>query len=109
VVKDRITRQTFQIMMLKCEYVGELEPELVRQADHWRELEAKLRKVYARARRAGTLRVDLTPAMAALDTCVFVSGLMRLWLLDERGTLIRARAHRLIAAHIADHRGAKLR
>ena len=51
----------------------------------------------------------LTPAMAALDTCVFVSGLMRLWLLDEGGALIRTRARRLIAAHIAGHRNAGTR
>jgi len=34
VVKDRDTRQTFHIMMLKCEYVDELEPELARQTKH---------------------------------------------------------------------------
>ena len=106
VANDSDTRETFRIMMLKCEYVDEFEPELVRQAEHWGDLESKLAKVYARARRAGTLRQGLTPAMAALDTCVFVSGLMRLWLLDEGGALIRMRARRLIAAHIAGHRNA---
>jgi TetR/AcrR family acrAB operon transcriptional repressor len=95
--------------MLKCEYVDEFEPELVRQSDRWRELEGKLRKVYTRARRARTLRSGLAPGMAALDTCVFVSGLMRLWLLDERGTLIRPRARALIAAHIAGQRAPKTR
>ena len=104
VATDGDTRQTFRIMMLKCEYVDELEPELARQTAHWHELESKLKKVYARARRAGTLRAQLTPAMAALDTCVFVSGLMRLWLLDESGTLVRSRARRLIRAHVAGHR-----
>ena len=78
VVKDSDTRQTFRIMMLKCEYVGDFEPELARQTKHWREFEAKLADVYARARRAGTLRTGLAPAMAALDTCVFIAGLMRL-------------------------------
>ena len=39
--------------MLKCEYVDEFEPELVRQGDHWRDLESKLGKVYARARARG--------------------------------------------------------
>ena len=106
IANDSDTRQTFRIMMLKCEYVDEFEPELARQTKHWRELEAKLKKVYARARRAGTLRAGLAPAMAALDTCVFVSGLTRLWLLDERRALIRTRARRLIAAHVAGHRDA---
>jgi len=104
IANDSDTRQTFRIMMLKCEYVDEFEPELARQTNHWRELEVKLKKVYARARRAGTLRRGLAPAMAALHTCVFVSGLTRLWLLDERHVLIRARARRLIAAHVAGNR-----
>ena len=104
VAKDGDTRETFRIMMLKCEYVDELEPELARQAEHWRELEAKLRKVYLRAARAGTLRAGLAPATAALATCVFASGLMRLWLLDERAVWMRKRARRLIAAHVACHR-----
>jgi TetR/AcrR family transcriptional regulator, acrAB operon repressor len=104
VVSDSATRQTFHIMMLKCEYVDEFAPELARQTQHWRELESKLVKVYGRARRAGLLRAELTPAMAALDTCVFVAGLMRLWLLDERGALIRRRARRLISVHVAGHR-----
>jgi len=107
VVKDRDTRQTFHIMMLKCEYVDELEPELARQTKHWRELLAKLKSVYARARRAGTLRPGLSPELSALETCVFVSGLMRLWLLDERGSLIRTRARRLIAAHVESRRNAR--
>lgn len=107
IANDSDTRETFRIMMLKCEYVDELEPELVRQAEHWRDLEGKLLKVYARARRAGTLRSGVAPSMAALDTCVFVSGMMRLWLLDAGGALIRTRARRLIAAHLAGQRAAK--
>jgi len=35
---------------------------------------------------------------------VFLSGLMRLWLLDDGGKLIRRRARRLIAAHVNTHR-----
>jgi TetR/AcrR family transcriptional regulator, acrAB operon repressor len=104
IANDSDTRETFRIMMLKCEYVDEFESEPARQTGHWRELERKLGKVYARAQRAGMLRAGLTPAMAALDTCVFLSGLMRLWLLDEAGTLIRKRAQRLTAAHIAGYR-----
>jgi TetR/AcrR family transcriptional regulator, acrAB operon repressor len=106
IANDSDTRETFRIMMLKCEYVDELQPELVRQAEHWRDLEGKLLKVYARARRAGTLRAGMASAMAALDTCVFVSGMMRLWLLDDSGALIRKRARRLIAAHVAGKRDA---
>ena len=109
VANDETARRTFEIMLLKCEYVDELAPELARQLQGWRELEANLRRLYARARRDGALRAGLTPASAALGTCVFVAGLVRLWLLDEGGTLLRARARRLIAAHVAGQRAAASR
>jgi len=48
--------------------------------------------------------------MAALETCSFVIGLTRLWLLDAKGSLLRPVARRLISAHVAGHRrGGKAR
>jgi len=101
---DAAARQTFQIMGFKCEYVGELERELVLQRLRCAELVSKLSQAYRRARRAGTLRVGLSPSMAALETCTFLVGLARLWLLDARGSLVRRVARKLIAAHVANHR-----
>ncbi len=80
---DTATRQTFQITVLKCEYVDEFEPELKRQVRRSRELLPKLTKAYARAQHAGTLRAGLTPEVAALETCAFTTGLLRLWLIDS--------------------------
>ena len=101
---DPAARQTFQIMGFKCEYVGELERELGLQRLRCSELVAKLTQTYGRARRTGQLRVGLRPAMAALETCSFVIGLTRLWLLDARRSLVRRVARRLISAHVAGHR-----
>jgi TetR/AcrR family acrAB operon transcriptional repressor len=101
---DAAARQTFQIMGFKCEYVGEFERELVLQRLRCSELVSKLTQTYGRARRAGHLRVGLRPAMAALETCSFVIGLTRLWLLDSRRSLVRRVARGLIAAHVASHR-----
>jgi len=101
---DAAARQTFQIMGFKCEYVGELERELGLQRLRCSELVSKLTQTYGRARRTGQLRVGLRPAMAALETCSFVIGLTRLWLLDARRSLVRRVARRLISAHVAGHR-----
>jgi len=107
---DPAARRTFQIMGFKCEYVGELERELGLQRLRCSELVSKLTQTYGRARRAGRLRAGLRPSMAALETCSFVIGLTRLWLLDARGTLLRRVARRLISAHVAGHRrGGKAR
>jgi len=101
---DVAARQTLQIMGFKCEYVGELERELVLQRLRCSELVSKLSEAYGRASRAGKLCVGLSPTMAALETCTFLMGLVRLWLLDARGSLVRRIARRLIAAHVAGHR-----
>ncbi len=47
------------------------------------------------------LRADVAVDTAALATSVFVTGLMRLWLMDSDATLVRSRADALIASHIA--------
>jgi TetR/AcrR family acrAB operon transcriptional repressor len=107
---DPAARRTFQIMGFKCEYVGELERELGLQRLRCSELVSKLTQTYGRARRTGRLRAGLRPSMAALETCSFVIGLTRLWLLDAKGTLLRRVARRLISAHVAGHRrGGKAR
>jgi TetR/AcrR family transcriptional regulator, acrAB operon repressor len=101
---DVAARQTLQIMGFKCEYVGELDRELVLQRLRCSELVSKLSEAYGRAGRAGSLRAGLSPPMAALETCTFLMGLARFWLLDAKGSLVRRVARRLIAAHVANHR-----
>ena len=101
---DPQTRRTFEIMSLKCEYVDEFRVELKRHARSCRELSSKLALVYARARDTGAMRSDLSPDSAALDTCVFVTGLLRLWLIDEDGGLLRPHVDELISNHIASRR-----
>jgi TetR/AcrR family transcriptional regulator, acrAB operon repressor len=95
------TRRTFDILSLKCEYVDEFRPELKRHARLCHELMSKFALVYRRARDIGALREHVAPETAALATCVFVTGLLRLWLMDEDGTLLRPHVDALIASHIA--------
>ncbi len=101
---DPATRQTFQIMGFKCEYVGEMARELGQHTAHLAELVSKLTQVYRRAERAGSMRAGLPPAKAALDTACFLIGLIRLWLMDTKGTLVRGTANALIGAHVAGRR-----
>ena len=94
------TRRTFEIMSLKCEYVDELRPELRRHLRRCHELKSKLRPIFERAIAAGTMRRNVPPDLAALGTCVFITGLLRLWLMDQDGVLLRRHADTLIAAHV---------
>ena len=97
---DAATRDTFHILTFKCEYVGEIGIDMQRQAERSAELADKLERAYRAAARAGALRKGITPRLAALDTCAFLIGLIRLWLLDGDGTLVRKDAAKVIAAHI---------
>jgi len=101
---DEATRQTWQILGFKCEYVGELERELDSHNTRCTELYASLTRVYRRAQRAGQLRNGLRPGMAALATCSFLVGLIRLWLIDRTGKLVRGKAVAVVKAHIASQR-----
>lgn len=101
---DPATRQTFQIMGFKCEYVDGLERELDLHNNRCTELYTKLTQVYRRAERSRQLRPGLRPAPAALATCAFLVGLVRLWLLDGTGKLVRTRADAVIKAHLGSQR-----
>jgi TetR/AcrR family acrAB operon transcriptional repressor len=97
---DAATRETFQIMGFKCEYVGELERELNLHNNRCAELYTKLTAVYRRAERAGQLRKGLKPAPAALATCSFLVGLVRLWLLDTTGKRVRSKSKSVVKSHV---------
>jgi TetR/AcrR family acrAB operon transcriptional repressor len=102
--EDSRTRLAFSVMTFKCEYVGELEGELDAYARKVERARKQLVEVYCEARDRGQLRPGLTPEIAALETNVFLAGLMRLILLD--GTSVRKHAVELIAAHVAGRRKA---
>jgi TetR/AcrR family acrAB operon transcriptional repressor len=102
--RDPHTRLACSVMSFKCEYVGELEPELedyARKVEHARK---SLLKAYSEAREHKQLRAGITPEMAALETAVFLAGLMRLTLLDAHGSTVRKHAQAVIAAHVAAKR-----
>ena len=97
-------RETFRIMIFKCEYVGELGRELDRQRSRCTELTGRLSHIYRRARRAGHLRRGLAPDPAASATCSFLIGLVRLWLMDKPRGPVRSTAGAIIKSHIDSYR-----
>jgi TetR/AcrR family transcriptional regulator, acrAB operon repressor len=99
--KDSRTRLVCAVMSFKCEYVGELESELddyARKIEHAR---ANLTQVYSEARAGKQVRRGLKPEIAALETAVFLTGLIRLSLLDGHRANVRRNARALVASHIA--------
>ena len=104
VTGDAATQKTFQILTFKCEYVGEFARDLDVACVMHTDLRDKLAALYRMARRLGILRAGVTPVCAATDTVIFMSGLIKIWVVDENGTLVRKHAKRLVIDHIEGKR-----
>jgi len=101
---DAGTRDTFSLIILKCEYVGEFRAVLASMLPRSEEWVGKIREAYMAAEREKLLRPGLDPELLALDSQAFLFGLTRLWLMDETGTTLRGKAEAMIRCHIATRR-----
>ena len=94
------TRQTFEIMMVKCEYVEELTAVLEQTLYNCERIAKKIEQLYGRAKTKGQLKPTDSPAILAMDTHLFFSGLIHLWVKDLDNKHYRAQATALISNHI---------
>jgi TetR/AcrR family acrAB operon transcriptional repressor len=94
------TRQTFEIMMVKCEYVEELTQVLEQTLLNCERVSKKIEQLYERAETKGQLKVSDSPAILAMDTHFFFSGLIHLWVKDLDNKHYRSQAADLITNHI---------
>jgi TetR/AcrR family acrAB operon transcriptional repressor len=101
---DSDTRDTFSLISLKCEYVGEFRAVLASMLPRSEEWLGKIRQAYLAAERGAFLRPGLDPEFLALDSHAFLFGLIRLWLMDESGAVVRAKAEAMIRCHVATRR-----
>ncbi|HST02032.1 MAG TPA: hypothetical protein VLJ84_10260, partial [Usitatibacter sp.] len=104
---DPRTRRALTVMQFKCEYADDLVQELDDMNRNNDRLVKALENTYVEARKAETLKPDLTPRIAALDTMAFLAGLVRLSLLDRTRNGMRKNAPALIRAHIASRRASR--
>lgn len=94
------TRETFEILIFKCEYVDELSPMMACTPGQFDFLQ-QLTDAYARAANKGQLRAVATPEALAYDTFLFVGGLVRQWLSGTPDQRFRSGADAFIRSHIA--------
>jgi TetR/AcrR family acrAB operon transcriptional repressor len=98
--KDPRKRQALTVMQLRCEYVGVLAGELAAAVRNVDRLSKALERAYREARAGGELAPALTPEVAALETLMFMNGLVRLWIVHANGATLRRRARAAILAHV---------
>jgi TetR/AcrR family acrAB operon transcriptional repressor len=94
------TRQIYEIMMIKCEYVDEFETVLQQILLNCTGITEKIQLTYARAQAKGHLRATLDPIQLAQDTNFFFTGLLHMWVKDVHGKHFRQQAIQLIQFHI---------
>ena len=97
---DPRKRLAFTVMQLRCEYVGELAEELAAGVRNVDRLAKALESAYREAQAAGELAPGIAPAIAALETVMFMNGLVRLWILHSAASDPRRRARAAIAQHV---------
>ncbi len=93
-------RQIYEIMMIKCEYVGDFATVLQQILGNCSNITEKIQKAYERAEAQKLLASTHTPHALALDTHLFFSGLLHMWVKDIDGTRFRFQATELIKSHI---------
>lgn len=98
---SRETREIYEIMMIKCEYVDEFAAVLQQILSNCSGIVEKLQCVYERAQAQGQLHTSQDPARLAIDTHLFFIGLLHMWVKDTSGDLFRSQAIDLIKAHLA--------
>lgn len=101
VLTDSIeTRQIYEIMMIKCEYVEEFATVLQQILLNCSGIEEKLRLVYERAKAREQLHLSHEPIQLATDTHLFFIGLLHMWVKDTDGSRFRYQAIDLVKAHM---------
>lgn len=93
-------RQTYEIMMIKCEYVDEFATVLQQILNNCSNITEKMQLAYERAQSLNMLVETHTPRALALDTHLFFGGLLHMWVKDFDGSRFRFQATELIKSHI---------
>jgi TetR/AcrR family acrAB operon transcriptional repressor len=103
--KDPRKRIAFTVMQFKCEYVLDMGAELECAARSTEQMVQAFEGAYRRAERDGELSPGVAPRIAALETMMFLSGLLRLWLLGGSRSDYRRNAAAIVRAHVQARRG----
>ena len=98
--KDARKRQALAVMQLRCEYVGDMAAELEAVVRNVGRLARAFEGAYREARTAGELAHGIEPRIAALETVMFMSGMLRLWIVHGGGSPVRRNARAAIRAHV---------
>ncbi len=100
-LNDTAARETFEIILLRCEYVEEFNEVLQIITEPCTDILTSFIRIYRDAAAKGALKPDLDPELMALDTLAFARGTLRAILSGQQHDTYRMAITPLIDAHIA--------
>ena len=95
------TRDVYEIMMIKCEHVDEFGDVLQQTLNNCSSIVDKLEQTYKKAQNKELVSASHSANELAMDTHLFFSGLLHMWVRDSNGTRFRNQAKTLISTHIS--------
>ncbi|HYE75148.1 MAG TPA: TetR family transcriptional regulator [Blastocatellia bacterium] len=98
--ENKHIRDTYEIMMVKCEYVNEFADVLQQILSNCSDIVSKLQIAYQGAKDQGQLHPEYDPETIAMDTHLFFVGLLHLWVKDTQSSRYRQKAMDLIRSHM---------
>ena len=100
-LNDTAARETFEIILLRCEYVEEFNEVLQIITEPCTDILSSFIRIYRDAAAKGALKPGLDPELMALDTLAFARGSLRAILSGQQHDTYRTAITTLIDAHIA--------
>jgi TetR/AcrR family acrAB operon transcriptional repressor len=107
--EDAEARASYEVMLWKCEYVGEFSAVRDDLMGAGAAFLADTLHLYQEAKGAKLLPLWLDPEVAALETLCFYTGILKIWLADPAGKLCRRQAAAAITQHVRSRRASTLR
>lgn len=102
--EDEAARDTYEIMLWRCEYVGDFARVRRDLMDAGETFLSQTEAIYREAARRGSLARGCDPALAALETFCLYAGMLKVWLADTSSRALRRRTEALIRSHVASRR-----
>ena len=104
-LSDSAARETFEIIMLRCEYVEEFHEVLQIITEPCTDILASFNRLYREAKARNELKSGLDPELMALDTLAFARGTLRAILSGQQHNTYAQAIRPLVDAHISLRRG----
>ena len=97
---DEKVRETYEVMLWRCEYVGEFSTVRDDLMAAGRNFIGQVTQLYAEARAAGLTDPRLDPELASLETFCLYTGILKAWLAAPEDGPMRRRAEAMIRQHV---------